>query len=196
MADDRKKEFMLGLELPSPSDLRGRQSVRATFRLSTKAIEAMSIASVHLGIKQKSLFDHLIEDAATLEIIARELQSEIYEPERRIQKTFVLSRKTLLSLDRACKRFKAPRDALVELSIQRLIPLIEKEKEKHHQRKDLLEKMKRLIKDGTKILDEAYDNLGPQDPVFERMAQAMHSMISAYNGVKAFVEKGEVIEDF
>jgi hypothetical protein len=196
MAEDSKKDFMLGLELPSPSDLRGRQSVRATFRLSIKAIEAMSIASVHLGIKQKSLFDHLIEDADALEIIARELQSEAYEPERRIQKTFVLSRKTLLSLDKACKRFKAPRDALVELSIQRLIPLIEKEKEKHHRRKDLLENMKTLIEKGTKILDGAHDHLGPQDPVFERMAQAMQSMITAYNSVKAFVEKGEVIEDF
>ena len=64
---------------PSPRDLRGRQSVRATFKLSAKAIEAMSIVSVHLGIKQKSLFDHLIEDAQSLKHIACELESEKFQ---------------------------------------------------------------------------------------------------------------------
>jgi len=49
------------LPRPTPEGLRGRQSVRATFKLSAKAIEAMSIVAVHLGIKQKSLFDHLKE---------------------------------------------------------------------------------------------------------------------------------------
>ena len=69
---------------PSSADLRGRQSVRATFKLSERAIDAMSIVAVHLGIKQKSLFDHLIEDMQSL---------------TRVQKTFVISRKTLSNLD-------------------------------------------------------------------------------------------------
>ena len=42
------------LPRPTPKDLRGRQSVRATFKLSAKAIETMSIVAVHLGIKQKN----------------------------------------------------------------------------------------------------------------------------------------------
>jgi endonuclease/exonuclease/phosphatase family metal-dependent hydrolase len=50
----------IDLPLPSSSDLRGRQSVRATFKLSVRAIDALSIVAAHLGIKQKSLFDHLI----------------------------------------------------------------------------------------------------------------------------------------
>ena len=59
MKDREDKSWMDdgSLPQPSPDDLRGRQSVRATFRLSAKAIDAMSIVSVHLGIKQKSLFD-------------------------------------------------------------------------------------------------------------------------------------------
>ena len=52
----------MDIPLPSPEDLRGRQSVRATFKLSSRAIDALSIVAAHLGIKQKSLFDHLIED--------------------------------------------------------------------------------------------------------------------------------------
>ena len=196
MADENKKEFVFSMELPSPKDLRGRQSVRATFRLSAKAIEAMSIAAVHLGIKQKSLFDHLIEDTKTLELIARELQSETYEPDSRIQKTYVLSRKTLSYLESACKRFEAPRDALVELSIQRLIPLIEKEKQKHRRRKELLKKMHQLMVDGSGILEEADAYLGTEDPVYDRLEHAMQTMLGAYDTIKTFVEKGEVIEDF
>ncbi len=48
------------LPRPSSKDLRGRQSVRATFKLSARAIEALSIVAVHLGIKQKSLFDQVL----------------------------------------------------------------------------------------------------------------------------------------
>jgi len=43
----------------SALDLKGRQSVRATFRLSEDCINAISILSAQLGIKQKSVFDHL-----------------------------------------------------------------------------------------------------------------------------------------
>ena len=63
------------LPRPTPKDLRGRQSVRATFKLSAKAIEAISIVAVHLGIKQKSLFDHLIEDVHSLKLISLEVEN-------------------------------------------------------------------------------------------------------------------------
>jgi citrate lyase gamma subunit len=43
----------ISLPLPSSVDLRGRQSVRATFKLSAKAIDTLSLVAVHLGIKQK-----------------------------------------------------------------------------------------------------------------------------------------------
>jgi len=61
MAKNEDENGIEGLLLPEPTsaELRGRQSVRATFRLSERAIDALSIVSVHLGIKQKSLFDHL-----------------------------------------------------------------------------------------------------------------------------------------
>ena len=66
-------------------DLRGRQSVRATFKITGKAIDAITIVAAHLGIKQKSLFDHLIDDTRSLNLIAREIQSEGFNRLRRIQ---------------------------------------------------------------------------------------------------------------
>jgi hypothetical protein len=185
-----------GLPQPSPQDLRGRQSVRATFKLSARAIEAMSIVSVHLGIKQKSLFDHLIEDAQSLSHIAREIESEKFRRLSRIQKTFVISRRTLSSLDAISKRFQAPRDALVEYSIQRLLPVIDQERERHRRRKEILRHMDEHLANGLKILQKSKSLLGEEDPVFIRLAAAIKAMANAQSNVNAFVEKGDIIEDF
>jgi len=87
------KEF--SLPLTSVADLMGKQSVRATFKLSAECINAISILSAQLGIKQKSLFDHLMEDSDLLASIARQADPDKLQRESRIQKTFVISRKSL-----------------------------------------------------------------------------------------------------
>ena len=198
MEDNDNRSWMNGDDLPQPSpqDLRGRQSVRATFKLSARAIETMSIVSVHLGIKQKSLFDHLIEDAQSLSHIARELESEKFRTLSRIQKTFVISRRTLSCLDEISKRFQAPRDALVEYSIQRLLPVIAQERERHRRRKEILTAMNDHLADGLKILKKSKLLLGEDDPVFIMLASAIKSMANAQSNANAFVEKGDIIEEF
>jgi hypothetical protein len=198
MEDNDNRSWMNGDDLPQPSpqDLRGRQSVRATFKLSARAIETMSIVSVHLGIKQKSLFDHLIEDAQSLSHIARELESEKFRTLSRIQKTFVISRRTLSCLDEISKRFQAPRDALVEYSIQRLLPVIAQERERHRRRKEILTAMNDHLADGLKILKKSKSLLGEDDPVFIMLASAIKSMANAQSNANAFVEKGDIIEEF
>ena len=198
MEDNGDKYWINGDKLPQPSphDLRGRQSVRATFKLSARAIEAMSIVSVHLGIKQKSLFDHLIEDAQSLSHIAREMESEKFRSLSRIQKTFVISRRTLSSLDEISKQFQTPRDALVEYSIQRLLPVIAQERERHRRRKEILSAMNEHLADGLKILQKSKSLLGEDDPVFIRLASAIKSMANAQSNVNAFVDKGDAIEEF
>ena len=182
--------------LPSPEGLRGRQSVRATFKLSAKAIEAMSVVAVHLGIKQKSLFDHLIDDMRSLRLIAQDIESEKFGTLNRIQKTFVISRKTLSCLDETSKRFNAPRDALVEYSIQRLMPVITREREKHRRRKEILKDMDAYMEDGLRILQKSKKLLGEEDPVFIRLEAALRTMVNAKRDLEAFVDKGEIIEDF
>jgi hypothetical protein len=184
------------LPRPTPKDLRGRQSVRATFKLSAKAIETMSIVAVHLGIKQKSLFDHLIEDAQSLKLIAQEIESERFSAISRIQKTFVISRKTLSSLDETSKRFNAPRDALVEYSIQRLLPVLAREREKHRRRKDILRDMNENMEHGLKILQKSRTLLGEEDPVFLRWESAMKTLVNSRRDIAACIEKGKIIEDF
>ncbi len=189
-------EGNFSLPQPSSSDLRGRQSVRATFKLTEKAIDAISILSVHLGIKQKSLFDHLIEDTESLNFIAQEMRSGSIKRGDRIQKTYVLSRKTLSSLDRISTISDTPRDALVENSIQRLLPLIAREREKHRFRKEVLEDFGQYLGEGTKILRKSKKSLGEDDPVTDKIESALIVLMNTYDHLVSFIEKCEVIEDF
>ena len=184
------------LPLPSSADLRGRQSVRATFKLSARAIDVLSIVARQLGIKQKSLFDHLIEDVRSLNVIANEIEDEAFGALDRVQKTFVVSRRTLSCLEQTSRQFNAPRDALVEYSIQRLLPVIAKEREKHLKRKTILNDINAHLAQGLKILQKAQSLLGEDDPVYDRFETAMHSLVNSQSHIENYVKKGSVIEDF
>lgn len=189
---------MADFELPQPNadDLRGRQSVRATFKLSPRAIEALSVVAVHLGIKQKSLFDHLIEDVQTLNAIAKEIEAEEFRSLNRIQKTFVISRRTLVCLDQISRQFRAPRDALVEYSIQRLLPVIQREREKHRRRKKLLAEIEAHVEQGLELLNTAIEQVGAEDPVALRLAAALEGYQVARDHIRGFVSRADIIEEF
>ena len=156
----------------------------------------MSVVAVHLGIKQKSLFDHLIEDMQSLKLIAREVEPERFSTINRVQKTFVISRKTLSNLDETSRQFNAPRDALVEYSIQRLMPVINRERERHRKRKEILGDMNKHLENGLEILEKSRSLLGADDPVSVKLESAMRSLVNAQAHVQNFVQKGEIIEAF
>ena len=186
----------ISLPLPSSADLRGRQSVRATFKLSARAIDVLSIVAAQLGIKQKSLFDHLIEDEQSLSVIASEIEDEVFDALERVQKTFVVSRRTLSCLEQTSRQFNAPRDALVEYSIQRLLPVIAKERQRHRRRKSILNDMNDHLAQGLKILQKAQSLLGEDDPVYLRFEAAMQSLVNAQSHIENYVKKGSAIEEF
>jgi hypothetical protein len=198
MPDDLNKETgsVGALSLPTCSDLRGRQSIRATFKLSEQSIEIISVVASRLGIKQKSLFDHLIDDIDSLRHIARDYEQDEFHGLDRVQKTYVLSRKTLTSLEEVAKKFDAPRDALVEYSIKRLIPVVEEERERHSKRKEVLTEIAEFLGNAKEILNKSRELLGEDDFVYERLEASIKGVLNAYNSIAAFVEKGEMIEDF
>ena len=194
--EKQRVEWGTELSLPSSADLRGRQSVRATFKLTEMAINAVNIVSTHLGIKQKSLFDHLIDDSQSLDVIAKEVRSDVFNELERVQKTYVISRKTLSCLGEASKRFAAPRDALVEYSIQRLLPIIKEEREKHRKRKEILSELTEYLEQGEEILKKSRKLLGEEDPVYNNLENAMTVTRNVQKNIKSFVERGAIIEEF
>ena len=198
MPNDNQDEYIRITRVMQPRsrDLRGRQSVRATFKLSPKAIETLSVVSVHLGIKQKSLFDHLIDDDQSLEFIAGNIAKDAMRSLERVQKTYVLSRKTLNCLEKAAQMSGAPRDALVEFSIQRLLPLIEKERERHERRKKVFKRLKNHLGKREALLHQARKELGADDPICERMEAMLAADLREYHNIADFIKKSAVIEDF
>ena len=119
----------------SAQGLKGKQSVRATFRLPEHIINLLGIVASQLGIKQKSLFDQLLENKDVLIKVAEKAHTNIHVKEERRQKMFVLSKNSLNVLAAVAKQQKIPRDFLVEISIERLLPIINAEQEKLKKRK-------------------------------------------------------------
>lgn len=194
--DNDPKQSTSNLPDASFADLRGRQSVRATFKLSPKAIETLSLVAVQLGIKQKSLFDHLMEDIKTLEAIADTIHPRRFKQIDRVQKTYVLSRRTLSSLEYACQTFEASRDALVEYSIKRLLPIITQERERHERRKAVLSILESHLAQGEALLAKTDELLGREDPVYQKINSAISACRQALETSRDFVEKGKSIEKF
>ena len=203
MVKNNKQGWRNPLSIPqtTSSALRGKQSVRATFKLTEGCIEAISIVATHLGIKQKSLFDHLVEDSHSLMSIASEIQNikltkGSVKNRQRIQKTYVLSRNSVILLDSVSKNYNAPRDALVEYSVQRLLPIIAREREKHAKRKKLFIEITEHFEKGKQLLDKFLMALGEEDPLCDKFEAAMVFYANAYNNIDSFIERSKIIEDF
>ncbi len=188
-------EFVMVSETYS-ADLRGRQSVRTTFKLPPRYIDALSLLAGQLGIKQKSIFDHLVDDTRTLQALAREIENREAIDENRVPKTYVISRKTLENLEQVCRRYQTPRDALVEFSIERIMPLIQEEKQKHENRKKLLKKLDQFLKDSRDLLAEADQLLDRDDPAFAEIYQMARTVRSGSDEINEIIEKGRRLEEF
>ncbi len=196
MRQTKDKQKTGSLAFVTSSGLRGRQSVRATFKLSAGCIEAISLVAAQLGIKQKSLFDHLAQDSASLNAIAKEVQNARVGAENRVQKTYVISRRSLTQLDEISRAFNAPRDALVEFSVRRLLPVIDNEQKKYEMRKSAFVAMRKHLESGNRLMKNMIAELGEDDPVTARMAAAMEVYAGAAKAVALFLERTSGIEDF
>ena len=198
MAEDSSGEHsnLIFIKQPSSADIRARQSVRATFKLSAKAIHAVSIVSVHLGIKQKSLFDFLFEDAQFLNQLTKGIVEGAPTSLNRVQKTYVLSRKTLNTLEEISQTAAMTRDMLVEYTINRLEAIITVEKEKHRIRKEVLDEMTAYHRQGKKLLRKAIARLGMDDPVCQDLANAVRAAETAYQNMEKYIDKGSIIEGY
>jgi hypothetical protein len=193
MDDNDRDQMHDPLMLNNASELMDRQSVRATFRLSAEFIQALSILSTHFGIKQKSLFDYLLEDTESLLSLARLKRPPPVERKNRIQKTFVISRKSLMSLDALSKELAVSRDDMVEYAIQRLLPILLKEREQQKHREDALFKIKARFGQSAEFLSEIEHMVGKEDPVYTFLEAVVGSYRNAFTDMEDVIEKGKKI---
>jgi hypothetical protein len=167
-----KREIEKDIILQVDADeLKKRQSVRTTFKLPEKTINLLKLSAKHLGIKQKTLLDQLIEDETVLDILAKEAQTHCRNDDDCRPKTFVLSRKALDLIDVMLDRYGIARDILVELSITRLASYIESLSETHDQRRSLLKEMNKyqgLLED---LSSKAKVTFKEEDPFQMKLAK-------------------------
>jgi hypothetical protein len=177
-------------------ELKKRQSVRATFKISQESIDLLGVIAGQLGIKQKSLLDQLMEDTLLLARLAREtdLVRKNHSPRR--QKTFVISRNSLLSLNIISQKQNISRDVLVEISINRLLPIIETELKKHIIRKSILKEMKNHLKLGENLRQKAQKLLGENDILYDMLEKQTSLAQKNVSIVNSIIEKGMPMEDW
>jgi hypothetical protein len=176
--------------------LQGKQSVRASFKLSGACIRIINIVSKLLGIKQKSLFDHLVEDIAALEAIAEEAGPVARENDPPVQKSYVISRKTLLTLSEISRKYNIPQDVLIERSVRRLLPIIEKEKENHRKRKGLIRIVEAHLASGNAMLEQIKQSVGKDDPMYQAVSAITNTGSQVKAQLEDIMEKGKRMEEF
>ena len=181
---------------PRLFDLREKQSVRATFKLSKKAIDSIGLVAVHMGIKQKSLFDYVIEDVSALEKTAEQIRNKNFQNTPRVQKTYVLSRRTINLIETIARAYNLPRDVLVEHAVQRLESLIQSEKEKHRKRKKLFTRAASQFDRLQTLLEESREVLGEDDPFCRHLSKIVSSCDKGEREMKNFIDKGNALEEF
>ena len=184
---EKNRNRSASLELDS-RQLKGKQSVRATFKLPEQSIDLLRVTATHLDVKQKSLIDQLVENRQILEKVAGEAQSSVQKNAQRRQKTFVLSRKSLDMLDEISMMYNISRDYLVELSIERLIPFLESEQEKHRCRRDLIQEVEHYVSQGKKLLIKADEMLGKNDRFRTHLEKIIIHCERNYQDMKKFVK--------
>jgi hypothetical protein len=176
--------------------LRGKQSVRATFRLPDHIIRLLGVVAAQLGLKQKSLFDQLVDDQDVLDKVADSAHGMVWGNDKRRQKTFVLSRRSLDVLEHVARQQNIPRDLLVEISIQRLLPVMNDEQKKHANRKLIHREMTSLMDQGEALLRMAGQLLGPEDQAYTLVAEVIRLCAANMRALQAMINKGRSIEEF
>lgn len=193
------KTYQEAGELPtiriSEERLRGRQSVRATFRLSEDLIALIGIVAGQFGLKQKSLFDQLIEDTDVLHKVAESAAGYTPDSSQRRPKTFVLSKRSLDSLEMVAAERRISRDALVEVSIRRLLPVVLAEWEKHKKRQAILVEMENFLGHGQELLAEVERLLGRGDPVYEMIDRMVRLGQEKVADLAEMVARGKLLEE-
>jgi len=176
---NKKTEKDISLQVDA-DELQKRQSVRTTFKLPEKTINLLKISAKHLGIKQKTLLDQLIEDETILKILAKEAQTHCRNDDDYRPKTFVLSRKALDLIGVLSDRYDIARDILVELSISRLASYIESLSEKHDQRRSMLkeiEKYQHLLEEVSSKAKATFTQEDPFRMKLERLTQTTQKSV-------------------
>ena len=192
----KKTSTSSNLPKMTSSALKGKQSVRTSFKLSEACIQAISIVSTQLGLKHRSLFDYLVEDTDALKAIAEDIVNGDSGKDEKSQKSYIISRNTLNTIDDMCDALSISRDTLIEHSVRRLMPIIEKEIDNHRKRKEMVELVNQHLKNSRIVLTKIKARVGTDDPIYRAFANTVSTCKQVSSQIGTIVNKGKVLEGF
>ena len=175
--------------------LRGRQSVRTTFRLPEDIIVLLAIVAGQFGLQQKALLDQLIDNAEFMKIPADKVRRE-YQGRRSYRpKTFVLSKRSLHVLEKISRERRIPRDALVAAVIQQLLPIIRAEREKQRKRQEIYGDLVSCLRYGRKLLAKSEKYLGRDDLACDMIGKMVRLGEDCVEKMEEIIERGRNMEE-
>jgi hypothetical protein len=177
-SDQNRKAQKLQL---NTEELRAKQSVRTTFKLPEKTINLLKVSAKHLGIKQKTLLDQLLEDENALELLADDALTHSRNENDCRPKTFVLSKKALEQIEDVSRRYDTSRDFFVELSVSRLASYVDSLAQTHDQRRILMKELDLYKNHLDKLSAKAHDTL-KKDDVFLAKVENLAKRTRKYIG--------------
>jgi Mg2+ and Co2+ transporter CorA len=137
-----------------------------------------------------------MEDTDSLRAVANRMEKDRRNQKDRIQKTFVISKKSLSSLETVSKKFAASRNDIVEYSIKRLFPILAVERQKQKKREEALSKIAAHFVQTTDLLEKIKQLVGKDDLLYTSLEDVFTSYKTAFNTINDFITKGKRITTF
>jgi hypothetical protein len=203
------------------TDLKDRESVRTTFKISTLSAETIKVLAKHHGIRFKEVFDNLcaqflkerlmekisdkseLDQAPLLQQLAYLVEQQIaqkpdqYNEQKKdlVRKSQVVSRGALRTLNEVSKEYKIPRDLLVDWSLAimrtRFDDDIETTQEQYEQAEEMIAG---FIATGNRLYDDLDDLLEANDPLLARFDYPMIMLDNLLLAIKAYLKDGTPID--
>ena len=165
------KKKLVKESMPLPNiDLSGGQSVRANFRMSQSAYDAIDWLTKYNKITAKELFDRLFKPGSDSGWLVTEiLKGHSNDESREIRKTQVISRSSLQVISKQSMKYSISRDKLVQYSIIAFKVFTERhleERKKNHSVAS--DKISEFLSDAELIEKDLKELLYEDDPIINR----------------------------
>jgi len=158
---------------PSPAlatSLSEKQSVRTTFKLSKKSLDAFnSLIEAH-RLKPKEIFDLICSFDQLIDIAVKSIDNESLPTGKEyVRKTYVISQQDKRLLNRLSKKHGVPRDMLVDRLILAYEGILKLHKKKEREQEEKAYKIvSEFSQNAGATLKELSDLLDKDSPILER----------------------------
>ena len=170
-------------------------SVRTTFTLPENTVDSIKTIALEHGIKMKTLFESMTDFVSQLPPERFSIIQKQKKTFRSIKKTFVLTKHSLESLKYYSKKYKIPRDQLVELIVD-IYPTMRATEEEiiKQNHKKALAIIKNFILGAENTINDLYKILEDDDPIPDIFELILDLSGALENLVESEIKKGTPID--